>query len=118
LRRAGGLMQGGKIAVRAVSSGKRAGALPDVPTTMEAGFRNSDYNCWVGLWAPAATPKAIIERMNAETVKALQQPSVREKIANAGGDPLPMQAAEFDAFTQKEIDVNAMLVKAAGVQVN
>ncbi|HKA71222.1 MAG TPA: tripartite tricarboxylate transporter substrate-binding protein [Xanthobacteraceae bacterium] len=113
-----GLMQGGKIAVLAVSSARRATALPDVPTTVEAGFPNSDYNFWVGLWAPAATPKAIIERMNTETVKALQQPSVREKIANAGGDPLPMQAAEFEAFTQKEIDVNAMLVNAAGMQVN
>ena len=113
-----GLMQGGKIAVLAVSSATRASALPDVPTTIEAGFPNSDYNFWVGLWAPAATPKAIIERRNAETVKALQQPAVKEKIANAGGDPLPMKPAEFDAFTKKEIDVNAMLVKAAGVQVN
>jgi tripartite-type tricarboxylate transporter receptor subunit TctC len=113
-----GLLQGGKIAVLAVSSGTRASALPDVPTTIEAGFPNSDYNFWVGLWAPSATPTAIVERMNAETVKALQQPGVKEKIANAGGDPLPMTPAAFDAFSNKEIDVNAMLVKAAGVQVN
>jgi tripartite-type tricarboxylate transporter receptor subunit TctC len=112
------LLQGGKLAVLAVSSAKRAAALPDVPTTIEAGFPNSDYNFWVGFWAPAGTPKEIINKLNAETVKALSDPAVKEKLANAGGEPLPMGPAEFDAFVQREIDVNAMLVKASGVQVN
>jgi tripartite-type tricarboxylate transporter receptor subunit TctC len=113
-----GLIQGGRLGVLAVSGSRRASALPDVPTTIEAGFPDSDYNFWVGLWAPAATPKDIVEKLNAETVKALQHPAVKEKIANVGGDPMSMKPAEFDAFVRQEIDINAALVKAAGVQVN
>jgi tripartite-type tricarboxylate transporter receptor subunit TctC len=113
-----GLIQDGRLGVLAVSGSRRASALPDVPTTIEAGFPDSDYNFWVGLWAPAATPKDIVEKLNAETVKALQHPAVKEKIANVGGDPMAMKPAEFDAFVRQEIDINAALVKAAGVQVN
>ena len=113
-----GLVSAGKLAVLAVSGSTRSAALPDTPTTVEAGFPNSDYNFWVGFFAPAATPKAIVERLNAETVKAMQNPAVKEKLANIGGDPLPMKPAEFEDFVSKEIDVNAMLVKAAKVQIN
>ena len=56
--------------------------------------------------------------LNAETVKALNDPAVKEKLAKAGGDPLPMKPAEFDAFVKTEIDVNAVLVKAAKIQPN
>jgi tripartite-type tricarboxylate transporter receptor subunit TctC len=114
-----GLLDAGKLAVLAVSGTQRAAALPEVPTTIEAGFPDSDYNFWVGLFAPAATPKAIIDKLNAETVKALQVPAVKAKLAaNAGGDPMPMTPAEFNAFVGKEIDVNAALVKAAGIAAN
>ena len=99
----------------AVSGSARASALPDVPTTVEAGFPNSEYNFWVGMFAPAATPKAIVDKLNAETLKALADPSVKEKLAKLGGDPLPMQPA---AFIRKEIEINAMLVKAAKIQMN
>jgi tripartite-type tricarboxylate transporter receptor subunit TctC len=114
-----GLLDAGKLAVLAVSGTQRAAALPEVPTTIEAGFPDSDYNFWVGMFAPAATPKAIIDKLNAETVKALQVPAVKAKLAaNAGGDPMPMTPAGFDTFVGKEIDVNAALVKAAGIAAN
>jgi tripartite-type tricarboxylate transporter receptor subunit TctC len=114
-----GLLDAGKLAVLAVSGTHRAAALPEVPTTIEAGFPDSDYNFWVGMFAPAATPKAVIDKLNAETVKALQVPAVKAKLAaNAGGDPMPMTPAGFDAFVGKEIDVNAALVKAAGIAAN
>jgi tripartite-type tricarboxylate transporter receptor subunit TctC len=112
-----GLLDAGKIAVLAVSGSTRALALPDVPTTVEAGFPNSDYNFWTGMFAPAGTPRAILDRLNAETVKALAMPAVKQKLANAGGEPMPMTAAEFEGFVRKEIDVNAALVKAAGIDV-
>jgi tripartite-type tricarboxylate transporter receptor subunit TctC len=115
---ASGLVSAGTLAVIAVSGSARASALPDIPTTVEAGFPNSEYNFWVGMFAPAATPKAIVEKLNAETVKALNDPAVKEKLAKVGGDPLPMKPAEFDAFVKKEIDVNAVLVKAAKIQTN
>jgi tripartite-type tricarboxylate transporter receptor subunit TctC len=113
-----GLIAGGKVGVLAVSGSKRASALPDIPTTVEAGFPNSEYNFWVGMFAPAATPKAIVDKLNAETVKALQSSGVKEKLAIVGGDPMPMTPAEFTAFVNQETDVNAALVKAAGIKIN
>ena len=113
-----GLVSAGKLAVLAVSGSVRSSILPDVPTTIESGFPNSEYNFWIGFFAPAATPKAIMAKLNAETVKALQNPAVKAKFAELGGDPLPMTTAAFDDFFLKEIDVNAELVKAAGVTIN
>ena len=113
-----GLYDGGKVGILAVSGTKRASALPNIPTTVEAGFPNSDYNFWVGMYAPAATPKAVVDKLNAETVKALQTDVVKQKLGVVGGDPLPMTPAEFTDFTNKELDVNAALVKAAGVKIN
>ena len=113
-----GLVTGGKLSILAVSGSQRSGQLPDIPTTVEAGFPNSEYDFWVGFWAPKATPKAILDRLNAETVKALQNPAMKAKLSNVGGDPLPMKPAEFDAFVSKEIDVNGTLVKASGVKIN
>lgn len=108
----------GKLAILAVSGTTRSASLPDVPTTVEAGFPNSEYDFWVGFWAPAGTPKDIVDKLNAETRKALQDPGVKAKLAVIGGDPLPMSPSQFEAFVKKEIDVNAVLVKASGVQIN
>ena len=113
-----GLYAGGKIGILAVSGTKRSSALAEIPTTVEAGFPNSDYNFWIGMYAPGGTPKAIVDRLNAETVKALQTATVKEKLANVGGDPLPMTPAEFTDFTNKELEINAALVKAIGVKIN
>jgi tripartite-type tricarboxylate transporter receptor subunit TctC len=113
-----GLISSGKVAALAVSNSKRASALPDVPTTVEAGIANSQYDFWLGMFAPAGTPKDIVERLHAETVKALQDAGVKERLARLGADPMTMPPAEFDAFVKKEIDLNAELVKAAGVKVN
>ncbi len=113
-----GLIASGKLAALGVSGTQRASSLPQVPTTVEGGYPNSEYNFWIGFWAPAKTPKEIVERLNAETVKALNDPDVRQRLFKAGGDPLPMKPAEFDAFVKNEIDVNRTLVKAAGVKIN
>ncbi|HWP26894.1 MAG TPA: tripartite tricarboxylate transporter substrate binding protein [Xanthobacteraceae bacterium] len=113
-----GLYAGGKVGILAVSGTRRSSALPEIPTTVEAGFPNSEYNFWVGMFAPAATPKVIVDRLNTETVKALATAGVREKLKNVGGDPMPMSSAEFTTFVNKETDINAALVKAAGVKIN
>jgi tripartite-type tricarboxylate transporter receptor subunit TctC len=113
-----GLYAGGKVGILAVSGMSRSSVLPEIPTTVEAGYPNSEYNFWVGMFAPAATPKAIVDRLNAETVKALATPGVRDKLRNIGGDPMPMSSADFAAFVLREIDINAALVKAAGVKIN
>jgi tripartite-type tricarboxylate transporter receptor subunit TctC len=113
-----GLIASGKVAALGVSSPKRSAAMPNIPTTVEAGIPNSDYNFWVGFWAPARTPKAIVEKLNAEAVKALANPAIREKLTKMGSDPMSMKTAEFDAFVKKEIEVNGALVKAANVPIN
>jgi tripartite-type tricarboxylate transporter receptor subunit TctC len=70
------------------------------------------------LFAPAKTPREIVDRMNQETLRALQNPEVKAMLAKLGADPKPMRPDEFDAFVKKEIDMNAAFVKAAGIKIN
>ena len=107
-----------KLVALGVSSSKRASALPDVPTTVEAGFPNSSYDVWIGMFAPAKTPRAIVNRLNEETAKALRSPELREKFTNLVMDSMIMSPVEFDAFLKKEFELNAELVKAAGIEPN
>ena len=106
----------GKLVGLVVNSSKRAAALPDIPTTLEAGFHDAVYPIWFGIFAPAKTPRDIVDHLQRETVKALQVPKVREKLSALGVDPMVMTPAEFDAHVQKEIAINAALVKAAGIK--
>ena len=96
----------------------RSTALPDVPTTIEAGYPNSDYTFWNGMLAPAKTPRAIITRLHAEMQKVMRLPAVIEKLNPQGVEPMPLVPAEFDALIAKEIDINIGLVKAAGLKFN
>jgi tripartite-type tricarboxylate transporter receptor subunit TctC len=111
-------IQDGKLLPLAVSSAKRTSALPDIPTTIEAGFADSDYNYWMGMLVPERTPRNIIERLYQETQKALRHPNVVEKFAPQGIEPLPLTPSEFDALIRKEIAANIALVKAAGLKFN
>jgi tripartite-type tricarboxylate transporter receptor subunit TctC len=70
------------------------------------------------MFAPAKTPPAVVARLNAETVKALNNPAVIARLGKFGAEPMPMSLKEFDAFVKKEIDINAALVKAAGIKIN
>jgi tripartite-type tricarboxylate transporter receptor subunit TctC len=113
-----GLIAGKKVDALAVSSAARAKALPAVPTTIEAGYPNSEYNFWMGMFLPVKTPAAIATRLHEETIKALKNPAVIARLDKAGAEPMPMSPAEFDTFVKKEIDINATLVKAAGIEIN
>ena len=109
-------IQSGKLVALAVSTPKRTPALPNVPTTIEAGFPNSDYNYWMGMFVPAKTPREIIDRLYSETQKALRSPNVVDKFKPQGIEPLPLTPAEFDELIKKEIELNKDLVKAAGLK--
>jgi tripartite-type tricarboxylate transporter receptor subunit TctC len=108
----------GKLAALAVNGPKRASALPDVPTTLEAGFTDSDYPIWWATFVPAKTPRDIVDKLHRETLKAMQAPNVREKLTTIGVDPLVMTSAELDAHVKTELSMNAALVKATGVKAN
>jgi tripartite-type tricarboxylate transporter receptor subunit TctC len=111
------LLKDGKVVALAVGSSKRSLALPDLPTTLEAGVPNSDYNFWVGMFAPAKTPKETINRLYQETSKALHSPEVREKMARLGAEPMEYSPEAFNAYIRDEIASNAALVKAAGIKL-
>jgi tripartite-type tricarboxylate transporter receptor subunit TctC len=112
------LIKDGQLQPLAVSGSSRASALPQVPTTMEAGYPNSEYNFWAGMFAPVKTPAAIREKLYAESVKALQQPAIRDKLLNLGADPMPLTSAQFEALVKSEIETNTQIVNAAGIKVN
>ena len=106
----------GKLAALAVNSAKRSAVLPDVPTTAEAGFADAEYPIWFALFLPAKTPREIVDKLNRETLKALQTPKLRDRLAQLGLDPMVMTPKELDAHVQKEIALNAALVKAIGIK--
>ena len=110
------LIRSGRLIPLAVSTLKRSTALPEVPTTIEAGYPDSDYTFWNGMLVPAKTPRALINRLHEETLKVLRQPGVIEKFKPQGIEPMPLTPAEFDALIAKEIENNIAIVKAAGLK--
>jgi tripartite-type tricarboxylate transporter receptor subunit TctC len=108
----------GKVKALAVSTPKRLAVLPDVPTTLEAGFPESDSSAWVGLLAPAKTPKAVIERLHKEVIAALANEKVREKLVPNGIEPASPTPEAFAAQIAEEIKVNAGLAKALAIKAN
>lgn len=109
-------IRAGKLVALAVNGEARSPSLPEVPTLRQAGFTDAEYPMWFGVFVPVKTPRSIVERLHRETVKALQEPKVRERLIGLGVDPLEMTPAEFDALVRKEIDTNAALVKAIGLK--
>lgn len=109
------LIVGKQLLALAMGSTKRSLALPEVATTLEAGIANSDYNFWVGMAVPSKTPRDVINRLHAETAKAIESAEVRASMAKLGAEPMLMKLEEFDSYIRNEIKSNAVLVKAAGI---
>jgi tripartite-type tricarboxylate transporter receptor subunit TctC len=108
----------GRLVGLAVSSPKRAAALADIPTTLESGYPDSDYTFWMGIFMPAKTPPEVVVKMHEELMKALQAPSVKERLMMLGMEPMPLTAAQFDAQVKSEIATYAVFAKKAGLQTN
>ena len=111
------LINDGKLVPLAVSTAKRASALPNVPTTTEAGLNDSAYDFWVGMFVPAKTPPEIIARLHAATAKVLEVPSVKDRYAKVGVEPLRMSTQEFAKYFRDDVEDTAKLVKAAKIPV-
>jgi len=109
-------IRSGKLRAFAVSSAKRASALPEVPTMQEAGIPGFDISQWQGVLAPAGTPPATIRRLNAEIVKALHTPPVRERLVTQGGNEIVTGTPEeFAALIQSDLQRYAKLIKDAKI---
>jgi tripartite-type tricarboxylate transporter receptor subunit TctC len=110
------VIQSGEIRALAVSSLKRSPYLPDVPTTLEAGYPNSDYLFWLGIFAPTGTPQPILDRLETEITKALADPHVKSIFAKQGADAMPYDRKGFVEFLHADLKVNAEIIKAAGIK--
>jgi tripartite-type tricarboxylate transporter receptor subunit TctC len=106
----------GRVVALAVSTATRASALPNVPTTLEAGYANSDLAIWYGVLMPAKTPRAIIDKFHAAGTKVLATSAMQGKLKQLAVDPMPLAPAEMDKFVADEVAANGRLIKAAGIQ--
>jgi len=111
-------VKAGKLRAIAVTSAKRSPALPDVPTVAEAGVPGYEATSWFALYATGGTPQAIVDRLNAETVKILALPDVKKKLAEQGAEANPEKPAQLAAFMKAESAKWAKVVKASGATVD
>jgi len=109
-------IRSGKLRAFAVSSTRRASSLPEVPTMQEAGIKGFDISQWNGILAPAGTPRPIVNRLNAEIVKAMHAPDVRERIGTQGGNEIVTGTPEaFAALIRSDLRMYAKLIKDAKI---
>ena len=97
----------------AVSTAKRSSALPDIPTVAEAGLPGFVFDFWIGMLAPAKTPKAIVNKLNAEVRNILQLPDVKDRLSKLGADPMTMSSEQFDAYIKEDFTTLGAVMKSA-----
>ena len=112
------LIQSGKLQALAVGTGKRSSALPNAPTTVEAGVPGSEYLFWVGLFAPAKTPQPVVDRLQTEVAKIMASPELKERLDKLGAEPFTMLSAQFNKFIADETAKAQQVVKAASIKVD
>ena len=103
-----------RVRLLGYSSSRRSRLMPTVPTMDEGGAKGFDYEAWYGLLAPAGSPRAVIERINAAVGKALDDPAVIDRLLKQGIEPLAMKPAEVDALLKSDLEKTGKIVKAAG----
>ena len=115
---AGPHIESGRLRALAVTSSKRAAVFPNVPTMAESGVPGYDVVSWQAVFAPAGTPKPIVDRLYAEIARILKEPDVQERLAKLGLDPSGMPPAELAAFQKAEIEKWAKVIKAANIRID
>lgn len=113
-----GMIKEGKVTALAVSSDKRSSAFPHIPTSAEAGYPQGQFNFWIGMLAPAQTPRAVIDRLHKEVSAVLDLPEVREKMEALGAVPFRLEPAAFDKFIEEESVALGDVMRAAGVKLD
>ena len=110
-----GLIAAGKLKALATTTGKRAGALPDVPTMAEAGLPGVETSLWFGLFVPTGTPRGIVDKLAAAAQKAMHTPAAMAALSKQGDDPLDAGPDEFATFMRSEITRWTKVAHAAGM---
>ena len=100
----------------AVSTAKRSSALPNVPTVAEAGLPGFVFDFWIGLRAPSKTPKPVLAKLNAEVLRIVNLPEVKERMATLGAEPMPMSPDQFDAYIKDEYTTLGAVMRSAPKQ--
>ena len=113
-----GHVRQGRLRALAVTSAKRSALLPEIPTVNESGLPGFDMGTWWGLVAPAAVSKDIVAKLHAESIKVLQLPDVRERLANVGAEPGGNTPDQFGAFIRSESVKYARIVKDANIKID
>jgi len=111
-------IQGGRLRAIAVTSSKRVGAISDVPTMAEIGFKDQEADTLQGLLVPAGTPKAVVDKLHGQVVKMMVQPYVKSRVEGLGFDIIASSPAQFAAQVKVEVEKWTKVVKAAGIKVN
>jgi tripartite-type tricarboxylate transporter receptor subunit TctC len=112
----GPIAKAGKVRAIATTGSKRSEIMPDTPTVSEAGVKGYEATIWLGLMAPAGTPKPVIDRLNAEITKVVNRPEVRKSWQEQGATPMSMSAAEFERYLNADIAKWAKVVKISGAR--
>ena len=110
------MVDGGRVVALATGSPRRSSLMPDVPTTLELGYPNSDYNFWVGALVPSRTPRAVVDKLHADITALVESPEVSGQIRKLGCDPAPMSVSDFEALIARELEENAALIKKANIK--
>ena len=113
-----GQIEGGQLKALAVTGKKRSPALPDVPTVAEQGYPNFEAVAFIGMMAPAATPRSVVEKINADLEKILAMPEIKDKLAAQGFTAEWMKPADFGSYLAKEVPKWGAIVKCAKVTID
>jgi tripartite-type tricarboxylate transporter receptor subunit TctC len=111
-------IKAGRVKALAVTSSKRSAIAPDVPTLAESGLAGYDLSGWFGIWAPAGTPKHIVDILNREIVKVLNEPETRKRLERDGAEVIASTPAEFDGYIRSEYAKWDKVIKAARIQAD
>jgi tripartite-type tricarboxylate transporter receptor subunit TctC len=111
------LIKDGKLTPLAVSTVQRTNKLPDVPTIREAGLQESGFELWVGLFAPAKTPSAIVAKLHAAAQKAMQVDQVKQRLDALSLQPMPMTLEQFYAYFRRDLEDTSSVIEKAKIQI-
>jgi len=109
-------IRAGRLRALGVSTKKRSNLLPEVPTIAEAGVAGFDYPIWYGVWVPAGTPAAVVDKLAKDIAPVLAAPDVRDALAKHGADPMSMTQPDFARFVLSESKTAARIIEAAGIK--